>query len=178
MSSFFLSWDGGQTHIKLHNWERMGKKEKSTFISLQLSCNRRISCTATSMLHFSDTFVAGIGKERQKLKQNHLRSMHWTASNLSILYYTKQWRQNWYAFQGPVLQAVRTRSGFSGRSLKIWFFKKILILFSAYNVRLVKYFSPDRSYYCFRLDRKSNIKKKCNNTLANVSWTSCSHSWI
>lgn len=99
-----------------------GKKEKSTFTSWQLSCNRRISCTATFTLHFSDTFVAGIGKERQKLKQNHLRSMHWTASNLSILYYTKQWRQNWSVFQGTVLQAVRIKPGFSGRSL--FFFKK------------------------------------------------------
>lgn len=128
----------------------MGKKEKSTFISQQLSCNRRISCTATFMLHFSDTFVAGIGKERQKLKQNHLRSMHWTASNLSVLYYRKQWRQDWFAFQGTVLQAVKIRAG---RSLKIW------ILVAAYNVCLVKYFSPKKSYYCFRLDSNSNIKK-------------------
>lgn len=80
----------------------MGKKEKSTFASWQHSRNRKISCTATFVLPLSDTFVAGI-EERQKLKQNHLRSMHWTTSNLSILYYTKQWRQDWLAFQGTVL---------------------------------------------------------------------------
>lgn len=132
----------------------MGKKEKSTFTSWQLSCNRRISCTATFMLHFSDTFVAGIGKERKKLKQNHLRSMHWTASNLSILYYAKQWRQDWLAFQGTVLQAVKIRAAFLGRSLEIW------ILVSAYNVCLVKYFSPNKSHYCFRLDSNSNIRRQ------------------
>lgn len=140
----------------------MGKKEKSTFASWQHSRNRKISCTATFVLPLSDTFASGIAEERLKLKLNHLRSMHWTTSNPSIPYYTKQWRQDWLAFQGTVLW--KKRAEFSGRSLKIW------ILLSASNVCIVKYFPTNKSHYCFRLDSNSNI----NNSLAKLSWTSCS----